>query len=161
VNGAGRDAKDGMPIQSEYEAAFQVCYGCGPRNPRGLQLKSYRQGDRVVAEFRPAAKHLGLEGFVYGGLIASLMDCHGMAAAAAYFRDLAPALSHAPRTVTASLKVSYRRPTPLGEHPLRLDAWVASATARKAVVEIELSVAGEITATGEVVAVQLPESMRT
>jgi len=144
-------------IQDHYEAAFQVCYGCGARNAQGLQLKSYREGDRVVARFEAAPQQQGVPGVVYGGLIASLIDCHGIATAAAYFQDRSPGLAHAPRCVTASLHVEYRKPTPLGESPLELSARVVEASERKAVVEVELGVAGEVTAEGRVIGVRLPD----
>ena len=97
-----------------------------------------------------------------GGLIASLIDCHGtgMAAAAAYRaegREMDTLPPH--RFVTASLRVDYLRPTPLGPE-LLLRGKVRSVTGRKVVVEITLSAGAEVTARGEVVAVEMPDAMR-
>lgn len=64
------------------------------------------------------------------------------------------------RFVTASLRVDYLRPTPLGPE-LLLRGRVRSVAGRKVVVEITLSVGEEVTARGEVVAVEMPETMRT
>ncbi len=143
-------------IQDRYDPAFQVCYGCGARNDAGLQLKSYVQGDRVVARFRPDDDQLGVPGVVYGGLIASLVDCHGIATGAAHFAPGADATP--PRCVTASLHVDYRKPTPLDGRPIELSASVVEASERKAVVEVTVSVDDEITAEGRVVAVRLRDT---
>jgi uncharacterized protein (TIGR00369 family) len=114
-----------------------------------------------VARFRPEPHHVALPGFVYGGLIASLADCHGMATASAFAltregRRVGQAES--PRYVTASLHVNYLRPTPLGGE-LVLRARVSEVGARKIVVAVSV-MAGELeTARAEVVAVPIPESM--
>jgi acyl-coenzyme A thioesterase PaaI-like protein len=146
-------------IQDQYDEAFQICYGCGAQNEAGLQLKSRRENGSVVCEFRPRPEHLGVPGVVYGGLIASLIDCHGIATGAAHFQDR-DGLDHPPRCVTASLHVDYRKPTPMGDAPLRLEAKLAEASERKAVVDVRLSVDGEVTAEGRVIAVRLPPSMQ-
>lgn len=148
------------PIQDRYDEAFQICYGCGARNEHGLQLKSRVDGQRVVAEYRPQAHQLGVPGVVYGGLIASLIDCHGIATGAAHFLAESPELDHPPRCVTASLHVEFRKPTPLTGEPVELSATVVDASARKAVVEVELGVDGEVTSEGRVVAVRLPPELQ-
>lgn len=147
------------PIQDQYDEAFQVCYGCGSRNETGLQIKSRRDGDRVVALFEARPDQHGVPGVVYGGLIASLIDCHGIATGAACFQDR-EALPHPPRCVTASLHVEYRKPTPMGSSPMELSAIVVESSERKAVVDVEVRVDGELTAEGRVIAVKLPESMQ-
>ena len=148
-------------FQDYYPDDLSQCYGCGRLNPEGLQIKSYWEGDEAVCTYVPRDCHTAIPGYVYGGLIASLIDCHstGTASAAAYRaegRELgtAPAL----RFLTASLHVNYLKPTPLGE-PLELRASVKEVKGRKVVVATRLSVRGEICATGEVVAVQVPEHL--
>ena len=59
------------------------------------------------------------------------------------------------RFVTASLKVDYLKPTPLGV-PLEVRARVKEVKGRKVVMEASLSAQGEVCARGEVVAVQAP-----
>ena len=140
-------------IQDRYDEAFQVCYGCGARNAHGLQLKSHRAGDRVVANFLPDPAQLGVPGVVYGGLIASLVDCHGIATGAAHFQP--DPTGTPPRCVTASLHVEYRKPTPMDGRPIELSAQVVEASERKAVVDVTVRVGDEITAEGRVVAVRL------
>lgn len=148
-------------FQDYYPDDLSHCYGCGRLNPEGLQIKSYWEGDEAVCTYVPRNCHTAIPGYVYGGLIASLIDCHstGTASAAAYRAEgremgTAPAL----RFLTASLHVNYLKPTPLGE-PLELRASVKEVKGRKVVVATRLSVRGEICATGEVVAVQVPEHL--
>ena len=97
---------------------------------------------------------------MYGGLQASLVDCHGTgtAAAAAYqaegrAMDSEPAL----RYVTASLHVDYLKPTPAGVE-LELRGRVKEIKGRKVIVAIDLLANGIVTVRGEVVAVQMPKT---
>ncbi len=127
-------------------------------NPQGLQIKSYWDGEESVAHFTPESYHTAMPGFVYGGLIASLIDCHGTGtAAAAAYRSENRAMNTDPplRYVTASLKVDYLRPTPLGVS-LEIRGRVKEIKGRKVVIEATLSANLEICARGEVVAVRLP-----
>lgn len=140
-------------IQDLYDADFQVCYGCGAKNPEGLQLKSYRDGDQVIARFFPRDDQLAIPGVVYGGLIASLVDCHGIATGAAHFQP--DPLATPPRCVTGALSVDYKKPTPMNGRAIELSARVIEASDRKAVADVTVMVEGELTAQGRVVAVRL------
>jgi acyl-coenzyme A thioesterase PaaI-like protein len=146
-------------FQDYYPEAFAQCYGCGRLNEHGLQIKSYWDGDESVCTFQPRPYHTAVPGYVYGGLIASLIDCHstGTAAAAAY-RAQGRAMDTDPplRFVTASLHVDYLRPTPIGG-PLELRSQVKEVKGRKVVVATTLSAGGEVCARGQVVAVRIPE----
>jgi len=149
-------------FQDYYLDELSHCYGCGRLNEYGLQIKTYWDGEESVTVFNPKPYHTAAPGYVYGGLIASLIDCHstGTAAAAAYraegrSMDTEPAF----RYVTASLKVDYLKPTPLGV-PLEIRGKVKEIKGKKVVVESTLSAAGEVCARGEVVAVQMPEQMK-
>jgi acyl-coenzyme A thioesterase PaaI-like protein len=151
-----------MPaIQDHYPDDVAHCYGCGRLNPDGLQLKTVWNGDETVAHVTPRPYHTAMPGFVYGGLIASLVDCHAMGtAAAAAERSAGREIGDgpAPRFVTAQLNVTYLKPTPLGPR-LEVRGKVREASERKAVVEVTVSADGVITARGEVVAVRIPETM--
>ncbi len=151
----------GRAVQDDYPSDFAHCFGCGRLSEHGLQLKSVWEGDEVVARFMPRPEHIAVPGFVYGGLVASLVDCHAMATAAAYAarRDGLAGEGEIPRFVTASLRVDYLKPTPVG-HPLELRARVREASARKAVVDVTVAVQGEITVRGEAVAVRMPSTMQ-
>lgn len=145
-------------IQEYYPDHLNQCHGCGVFNPQGLGIRSYWHGDRAVCTFTPEPFHLGPPGFVYGGLIASLIDCHANATAsgaahAASGKELGDGML--PRFVTASLHVDYLRPTPLAG-PIELVGTIKKTTARKTVVEVTLSVAGTLCARGEVVSVLAP-----
>lgn len=150
-------------FQDYYADQTSHCYGCGRLNEHGLQIKSYWDGDESVCRFEPKPYHTAIPGYVYGGLIASLIDCHstGTAAAAAY-RAQGRAMDTLPplRFVTGSLKVDYVRPTPIGV-PLEVRATVKEIKGRKVVVAATLSANGEVCARGEVVAVQMPEHLAT
>ncbi|MBN1953695.1 MAG: PaaI family thioesterase [Anaerolineae bacterium] len=145
-------------FQDYYPDQLSYCYGCGRMNEHGLQIKSYWDGEESVTRFEPRSYHIAIPGYVYGGLIASLIDCHGTGtAAAAAYRAEGRAMDTEPpfRFVTASLHVDYLRPTPLGV-PLEVRGQVEEITGRKVVVTATVSAAGEMCARGKVVAVQMP-----
>ncbi len=148
-------------FQDYYSEEFSHCYGCGRKNEYGHQIKSYWNGEESVAVFQPEPYHIAIPGFVYGGLIASLMDCHGTGtAAAATYREQGRAMDSEPplRFVTASLKVDFLAPTPLGV-PLEIRATVSQITPKKVVVDEKVTANGKICATGQVIAVKMPDSM--
>ncbi|MHB8050555.1 MAG: PaaI family thioesterase [Coriobacteriia bacterium] len=149
-------------FQEYYPDELSHCYGCGRLNEDGLRLKSFWEGDEAVCRFRPRPYHTGPPGYVYGGLIASLVDCHSTAtaSAAAYRRDgRAPGSTPVARYVTASLTVDYRKPTPI-DGVLELRARVTEMSGRKMIVASTLTVDGILCAEGRVVAVEMPEAMR-
>jgi len=148
-------------FQDYYTEDFSHCYGCGRLNEHGLQIKSFWDGDESVAKFLPNENHIAIPGYVYGGLIASLIDCHcvGTAAAATYkaegrSMDTEPAL----RFVTASLKVDYLAPTPLGVE-LEIRAKVSEVTKKKVIIEAKVIADNKTCAKGYVVSVPMPKSM--
>jgi acyl-coenzyme A thioesterase PaaI-like protein len=146
-------------FQDYYSDGVSHCFGCGRLNERGLRIKTYWDGDETVTRYMPEPFHTAIPGYVYGGLIASLIDCHstGTAAAAAH-RAQGRAMDTAPglRFVTASLHVDYVRPTPM-EVSLELRGKVKEVRGRKVVVKTEVRAEGEVCARGEVVAVQMPD----
>jgi acyl-coenzyme A thioesterase PaaI-like protein len=148
-------------LQDLYPADFSHCYGCGRLNTTGLHVKSEWTDGEAIARFRPAPYHMALPGFVYGGLIASLVDCHAMATAAAAWMvatGLEPGRDETPRFVTASLSVDFLHPTPLGPE-LRLRARPIERGERKIVVVVGLLAEDVECATARVVAVRAPSSM--
>jgi acyl-coenzyme A thioesterase PaaI-like protein len=154
--------KDVAPaVQDYYPDDFAQCYGCGRLNAHGLHLKTRWQGEEAVATLTPQPWHVSVPGFVYGGLIASLIDCHAMGTAAAATERAAGrqvGAAPAPRFVTAALHVDFLKPTPLGP-TLEVRARVKSRSGRKVVVEVTLAAEGVVTARAEVVAVAMPASM--
>ena len=148
-------------FQDYYPDQLSYCYGCGRLDDHGHQIKSYWDGDETVCHFKPETYHIAVPGYVYGGLIASLIDCHstGTASAAKYKEenremDTEPAF----RFLTASLKVDYLKPTPL-DKVLELRGRIKEVQGRKVWVEVYLMADGIICAKGEVLSIQVPEGM--
>ena len=147
-------------FQDLYLADYSHCYGCGRLNADGLQIKTYWEGDESVTRYTPRPYHIAIPGFVYGGLLASLLDCHGTGtAAAAAARAQGRTLDSQPplRYVTASLKVDYLKPTPMGV-TLEIRGRAKEVKGRKVVVESTLFANGVATVKSEVIAVQLPDT---
>jgi acyl-coenzyme A thioesterase PaaI-like protein len=147
-------------FQDFYPENVSHCYGCGRLNERGLRIQTRWEGEESVTRFHPRPEHTAIPGFVYGGLLASLVDCHGTGtAAAAMYRQEGRTMDSLPafRFVTASLHVDYLRPTPL-DAELEIRGRVKEIKGRRVVVEATVSAGGLITARGEVVAVQMPDS---
>src|SRR5437588_9721326 len=102
-------------LQDLYPDDFAHCFGCGRLNPRGHHIRAEWQAGEGVGSFTPPPDQIALPGFVYGGLLASLVDCHAMATAAGASMvadGQTPGVDPTPRFVTASLQVDYLRPTP-------------------------------------------------
>ena len=148
-------------FQDHYPDHMAYCYGCGRLNEDGYQIKSYWDGKESVCHFQPEPHHIAIPGYVYGGLLASLMDCHGTGtAAAAGYRAENRAMDTEPplRYLTASLHVDYLKPTLLGPL-LEIRGKVKEVKGRKVVIEEWIVVNGEITVRGELIAVQVPDQM--
>lgn len=149
-------------LQDRYPDDFSHCYGCGRLNASGLHVKSEWRDGESVARFQPAPHHMALPGFVYGGLIASLADCHAMATAAAarmVADGLEPGRDETPRFVTASLHVDFLKPTPLGPE-LMLRARPTEVGPRKVLVEMSVYAGETECVRAKAVAVPAPTSMR-
>lgn len=148
-------------FQDNYPDELSHCYGCGKHNDHGLQLKSRWDGEETVAEYNPRPEHTAIPGYVYGGLLASIIDCHGTgsASAAAYKaegREMGsePAL----RFVTANLNVDFLKPTPMGV-TLIARGTIREQTHKKVIVDIVLTADGVAVAKGHVIAVKMPDTM--
>ncbi|TFG30293.1 PaaI family thioesterase [Candidatus Thorarchaeota archaeon] len=139
------------PIQDEWPELATYCWGCGKNNTHGLQLKSYWEDEETVATFIPKEHHLAFPGILNGGIISTIIDCHGTGTANAYAK--ARADDHKPLMhVTASLTVKFLRPTPL-DRPLTLRGRVTDDDGRKITVSCSLYADDTLCATGEVVTV--------
>ena len=151
-----------IAFQDQYPDILSHCYGCGRLNEHGYHIKSYWDGDESVCHFLPHAYHISIPGYVYGGLLASLIDCHGTGTAAAALykaaKEQAPDAEPTTRTLTASLHVEYLKPTPLGIE-LEVRGKVKELKGRRVVIEEWIMANGVVTVRGEVVAVQVPQSL--
>ncbi len=131
-------------LQDTY-APNNRCFGCGPANDQGLRIKSFVEGDEIVAEWRPQPHHQAFDGILNGGICGALLDCHSNWTAAYHLMRRAGAATP-PCTVTADFHVTLRRPTPM-DVPLKLRAHVVESTDDRAVVEASLEANGKTTAT--------------
>ena len=147
-------------FQDYYPEHLSYCYGCGNLNEHGYRIKTFWEGDQSVTRFSPKSFHTAVPGFVYGGLLASLIDCHSTGtAAAAMYRAEKREMDSLPsfRFVTGSLQVSYLKPTPLGPE-LEILGRVQEIRGRKVNIESTVFVDGMATARGEVVAIRMPDN---
>ena len=148
-------------IQDSYPDEIAICYGCGRHNPKGFHIKTFWNGEEGVFRFKPQPYHTAFPGVVYGGLIASLIDCHsiGTAIAAAYQAEgRKPGSDPEITFVTGNLNVSYLHPTPI-DAELELRSRVKEMNERKIIVTCDLSVGDTKCARGEVTAVRIPSRL--
>lgn len=148
-------------IQDIYPDDFAWCYGCGRLNKDGHHFRTSWQGEQTVTMYTPLQEHMAIPGFVYGGLIASLIDCHGTGSASiALHRKNGHEVgdgAEPPRFVTASLKVDFVKPTPQ-DIILKAVGSVQEIHPKKWKVEVEVFANDDICARGEVVAVVMPST---
>ncbi len=147
-------------FQDYYADDLSHCYGCGTLNDHGLQIKTLWEGEESLTRFRPGPYHTAVPGYVYGGLIASLIDCHGTGtAAAALYRAEDREMGSEPtiRCLTASLHVDYFRPTPI-DAELVIRGHVKEVNGRRVTVTCSLYAGDTECARGEVIAVRVPDS---
>ncbi|MCA9904163.1 MAG: PaaI family thioesterase [Anaerolineae bacterium] len=146
-----------QPIQNFYDDKIAICYGCGRHNEHGLHVQTFWDGAVGVAHFMPRDYHTAFPGVVYGGLLASVIDCHsiGTAIAAMYdAEDRAPGTELEITCVTGNLNVTYLHPTPMGVE-LIINARIKSLTERKALLETEVLAGDLVTVRAEVIAVRV------
>ena len=119
-----------------------ICFGCGPANTKGLHIRSFVEGDEVVAQWNAEQHHEAFPGVLNGGIIGALLDCHSNWAAA--YHLMRQSGSEAPPcTVTAEFHVKLLRPTP-SDVPITLKARVVESTEDRATVEAELIANGKV-----------------
>jgi acyl-coenzyme A thioesterase PaaI-like protein len=150
----------GPAIQDTYPDDVAHCYGCGRLNGHGYQIKTRVRGEGTLTEFLPEPIHTAIPGYVYGGLIASLIDCHSTGSAAIFAMQevgIEIGSEPSPRFLTAHLEVDYLEPTPLEQ--ITLIGRAAEVKERKVVVVTECVVDGEVTARGYAVLVKMPDGM--
>ncbi|MGZ5382762.1 MAG: PaaI family thioesterase [Acidimicrobiia bacterium] len=147
-------------IQDTYPDDVAHCYGCGRLNEHGYQIKTRLHGEGTLTEFMPEPFHTAIPGFIYGGLIASLIDCHSTGSAAIFAMQEAGVeigSLPSPRFLTAHLEVDYLEPTPLDR--VTLIGKAVEVKGRKVVVVTEFIASGEVTARGYAVLVKMSDGM--
>ncbi len=123
------------------------CFGCGPKNEKGLKINSFVQGQDIVAEFTPQAHHEAFENVLNGGIIGSVLDCH-CNWAAAYFIKQYEMMESVPCTVTAQYTIKLLRPTPSNQK-LHLVARLDRIEKDRAWIKGELKAGDKVCATCE------------
>ena len=132
-------------VQRQY-APSSICFGCGPANQQGLQINSIRIENGLSMEYLPEPHHQAFPGMINGGIIGTLLDCHGNWTAAVALMD-AQGLEEPPCTVTASYTVKLRRPTPT-DVSLKVTSQVKELSDDRVEVELLLEANGKVCATG-------------
>lgn len=123
-----------------------MCFGCGHANHKGLKLRSYERDGNIVGAFRPWPEHDNGTGFLNGGIIATVLDCHGAAGVMleAHRRGIdISGLAY----LTASINVEFHRPTPLLEE-LSLTADLLEASDDAITVRSQIHFDDKVRATG-------------
>ncbi|MFC4558253.1 PaaI family thioesterase [Virgibacillus kekensis] len=148
-------------IQDDYPDDFSHCYGCGRLNKKGHQFRTGWDGEQTVTAYKPAPEHTAIPGFVYGGLLASLIDCHGTGSASLALHrknghDPGDGIE-APRFVTASLEIKFTKPTPQ-DVTLKAVGTIEEIHPKKFKVTTDVYAADEHCASGTVTAVVMPDS---
>ena len=131
-------------VQEKY-APHNACFGCGPSNPKGLQLRSLREGSEMVAHWSPESHHEAFPGMLNGGIVGALLDCHANWAASCAIMDAREADSP-PCTVTAEFRIKLKRPTPTGS-AIEIRARATEVNDPKVIAEGEILADGVVTAT--------------
>ena len=135
------------PSVQEVHAPNSICFGCGPANADGLQIRSFPTEEGLEMWFEPIEAHQAFPGMINGGIIGTLLDCHGNWTASLAIME-GRGEQEAPCTVTASYSVKLRRPTPLGV-PLHITSKVESLDGDRATISMALTADGKVCATGE------------
>jgi acyl-coenzyme A thioesterase PaaI-like protein len=146
-------------FQEYYPEHLSHCYGCGTMNKHGHQIKTFWEGDETVTKYTPKEYHTAIPGYVYGGLLASLIDCHGTgSASAAMYKQEGREMDTEPsfRFLTGTLNVRYIKPTPI-DCTLELRGTIREVKGKKVIVDVKVIAKGEVTATGEVVTILVPD----
>ena len=154
-----------LSIQECYPARFQHCWGCGPKNPAGLHLKSFPSldGQTCICSIRPDLVFTGgVPDKLFGGIIATVFDCHGTASAA-YFARCKAGLTLSldqpiERFITAHLSVDYLRPVPMGQ-TLTVTANLEECHEAKVMLRMTLELENQTCARAKMVAVKAKDNM--
>lgn len=135
-------------ILQDHYAPNSICFGCGPANKKGLQIKSYISEDKeILCEWAPKDHHEAFPGILNGGVIGTLLDCHCNWTAAWHLMTVKD-LAHVPCTVTANYSIQLRKPTP-SYKPVKLRAWSVEVDRDRVQVKAELMSDNKVCATGE------------
>tara|TARA_B100001996_G_scaffold249216_1_gene193170 strand:- start:528 stop:998 length:471 start_codon:yes stop_codon:yes gene_type:complete len=141
-------------VQRQF-APNSICFGCGPSNEKGLKIDSFRFEGGLRTEFETSSEHQAFPGIINGGIIGTLLDCHGNWTAAMAIMDQ-NGDENPSCTVTANYSVKLIRPTPSGEI-LTITSKVEDLHEDRAKISMELYANGKLCAKGEGLFVSVKE----
>ena len=154
-----------IAIQDRYGERFQHCWGCGPKNDLGLHLKTYPSldGECCISRIKLEKAYTGgVPSNVFGGMIATIFDCHGTASAA-WFAHHQKGLELTETTligrfITARLEIDYLSPSPIDDEIVVIST-LEELGERKAIISMEMTVATKVRAKAKMVAVAVKDHM--
>ena len=136
------------------------CYGCGRNNQNGLQIKSYWDGEKTVCNWIPQEQFMAGKNFLCGGIIATLIDCHGLnTAIAVAYKEEGREIGSKPFIpyATGSISIKLLCPNPLN-HEIMIRGQVKSINLSKIIVLCRLYSNEKECAQGEITAVKVSEN---
>ena len=106
----------------------QMCFGCGPKNSRGLRLKFdlNKEARRIYTRWTPSKEFQGYADIVHGGMIGLVLD--------ELMVNLLWTLQWP--AVTADLTIRFKKPAKVGV-PLDCEAWVEDENGRLFLMQAE------------------------
>jgi len=122
------------------------CFACGSRNPEGMHLRFFRDGDEVVTEFTAPKTWSGWGDVLHGGFQTLLLDetCSWAFATLARCRTF----------VTSKLEVTFRRPVRVAQ-PLAIRCRIVERDEHRAITAGEILDADGRTLTEGVVTIRV------
>lgn len=150
-------------VQDFYGDDIAWCYGCGRLNEMGHHFRTgwFTSGEKTITYYQPKKEHTAIPGFVYGGLLASFIDCHSTGSASlALHKKNGHQLgdgTEPPRFVTGSLHVDFLKPTPQGTL-LKALGEVEEIHPKKWKITTNVYAGEELCVQGEVIAVVMPKT---
>ncbi len=135
---------DEKSLQETY-APNGICFGCGVTNEKGLQIKSFANGEETICEWHAEPHHQAFPGMLSGGIVGALLDCHSNWTAA-HFLMKQNGKDAPDCTVTANYSVKLLRPTQF-DATIKLVARVTESSEDRATVEAELIANDKVCAT--------------
>lgn len=105
------------------------CFGCSPNNPIGLHLEFWKEGEVVIAKWRPCKSLQGFRDMLHGGIQATLLDEIASWVVQTRCKTVG---------VTSSMEITFRRPVLISDGEISLRGRVKEVGTRIAIIETEL-----------------------
>lgn len=143
-------------LQDKYIPEYH-CFGCGPANAQGLQIKTVWVDGEVVGDWSPKPHHESIRGILSSGIIASVLDCScSWACVMEVMTQDSPGTL--PAMLTKEFTVRLLKPAYLAE-TCQIRSRVVERAGRRVEASAELLQNGEICATCSLVSVIVDKSL--